>query len=94
MAQIFLQFMHMNQESIWQVSMPYYFITVPQMHIPPKSHFQKAMGGVKKFFCDYSSSKLNFVLNNSHYMQNSSSNSFVILGSNIFISDNGVLVLF
>ena len=24
-------------------------ITMSQMHIPPKTHFQKAVGGVKKF---------------------------------------------
>ena len=35
--------------------MPNSAITVSQMHIPAKTHFQKAVGGVKKFFCGHSS---------------------------------------
>ena len=38
--------------------------------------------------------KLNFVLNNSHYLQKISSNSLINLGSSIFISDNGFFVMF
>ena len=30
-------------------------ITVSQMHIPSETHFQKAVGGVKKLICGYSS---------------------------------------
>ena len=46
------------------ISMPNSAITVSQMHIPPKTHFQKAVGGVSKFVCGQSS----FVLNSSAYM--------------------------
>ena len=38
--------------------------------------------------------KLNFVSNSSAYLQKISSNSFIILEANNFISDNGVLTLF
>ena len=31
--------------------MPNSAITVSQMYIPSKTHFQKAVGGVKKLFC-------------------------------------------
>ena len=30
-------------------------INVSQMHIPPKTQFQKEVGGVTKFFCGHSS---------------------------------------
>ena len=72
MAQIFLLLMPMTQDSMWLNSMPNSAITVSHMHIPPKTHFQKSVGGVKKLFCDHSSRnsdiKLNFVLNSSAYM--------------------------
>ena len=55
MAQSFLFFMPISQESLLLISMPNSAITVPQMHIPSKTHFQKAVGVVKKFFCDQSS---------------------------------------
>ena len=45
----------MNQESLSLISLPNSATTVSQMHIPPKTHFQKAVGGVKKFFCGRSS---------------------------------------
>ena len=35
--------------------MPKSTITVSQMHIPSKIHFQEAVGGVKKLFCGLSS---------------------------------------
>ena len=35
--------------------MPNSAIAVSQIHIPSKTHFQKAVGGVKKFFCGNSS---------------------------------------
>ena len=54
--------------------MPNSAINESQMHIPSKTHFQKAVGGGKKFFCGQSSRmkvtlKLNFVLNSSAYKQ-------------------------
>ena len=42
--------MPINQESLLLISMPNSAITVSQIHIPSKTHFQKAVGGVKKFF--------------------------------------------
>ena len=45
--------MPINQESLLLIFMPNSAITVSQMHIPPKTHFQKAVGGVKKFFCGH-----------------------------------------
>ena len=35
------------------ITMPISTITVSQMRIPSKSHFQKAVGGVKKLFCGH-----------------------------------------
>ena len=85
--------MPINQESLLLISMPNSAITVSQMHIPPKTHFQKAVGVVKKFFWNKSDIKSNFVLNSSAYMQQISSVS-LYWEANIFISDNGVLTLF
>ena len=91
--------MSISQESLFLISMPNSAITVSQMNIPLKTHFQKAVGGVKKFFCGHSSrmkvtSILNFVLNSSACMQKNSSNSFKYWEASIFISDNGVLTVF
>ena len=47
--------MPISQEALLLISMPNSAITVSQMHIPSKTHFQKAVGGVKKFFCGQSS---------------------------------------
>ena len=47
--------MPINQESLLVIPVPHSAITVSQMHIPSKTHFQKAVGGVKKFVCGYSS---------------------------------------
>ena len=43
--------MPINQESLLMITMPNSVITVSEMHIPSKTHFRKAVGGVKKFFC-------------------------------------------
>ena len=74
-------------------------ITGSQMNIPSKTHFQKAVGGVKKFFCGHlsrmkSDTKLNFVLNSSAYKQNNLQTVSIYWEASIFISDNGVLTLF
>ena len=37
------------------ILMPNSAITVSQMHIPSKTHFQNAVGGVEIFFCEHSS---------------------------------------
>ena len=47
--------MPINQESLLMIPIPNSAMTVSQMHIPSKTHFQKAVGGVKKFFCGHSS---------------------------------------
>ena len=47
--------MPINQESLLMIPMPNSAMTVSQMNIPSKTHFQKAVGGVKKFFCGHSS---------------------------------------
>ena len=47
--------MPISQESLLLISMPNSTITVSQMHIPTKTHFQKAVGGVKKLICGHSS---------------------------------------
>ena len=47
--------MPISQESLLLISMPNSAITVSQMHIPSKTHFQKAVGGVEKFLCGHSS---------------------------------------
>ena len=47
--------MPINQESLLMIPMPSSAITVSQMHIPSKTQFQKAVGGVKKLFCGHSS---------------------------------------
>ena len=47
--------MTLNQESLLMIPMPNSAITVSQMHLHSKTHFQKAVGGVKKFFCGHSS---------------------------------------
>ena len=44
-----------NQESLLMILMPISAKTVSQIHIPSKTHFQKAVGGVKKLFCGHSS---------------------------------------
>ena len=54
------------------------------MHMHPKTHFQKAVGGVNKFFCGHSSRKkvtpnYTLFLNSTAYMQK---------------KNNGVLTLF
>ena len=46
--------MPISQESLLLIYMPNSAKTVSQMHIPPETHFQKAVGGVKKFFCGHS----------------------------------------
>ena len=38
------------------IPMPNSAMTVSQMHIPSKTYFRKAVGGVKKLFCGHSSS--------------------------------------
>ena len=55
LAQSFLFFMLISQESLLLISIPNSAMTVSQMNIPSKTHFQKAVGGVKKFFCGHSS---------------------------------------
>ena len=47
--------MSISQELLLLISMPNFAKTVSQMHIPSKTHIQKAVGGVKKFFCGQSS---------------------------------------
>ena len=47
--------MPISQEALLLIFMPNSAITVSQMHIPSKTHFKKAVGGVKKFFCGQSS---------------------------------------
>ena len=47
--------MPINEELLLLIPMPNFAVTVSQMHIPPKTHFQKAVGGVKEFFCVHSS---------------------------------------
>ena len=42
--------MPISQELLLLISMPNFAITVSQMHIPSKTHFQESVGGVKKFF--------------------------------------------
>ena len=43
MAQTFLFFMPISQESLLLISMPGSAITVCQVHIPSKTHFQKLL---------------------------------------------------
>ena len=40
--------MPINTESLLLISMPILATTVSQMHIPPKTHFQKVVGGGKE----------------------------------------------
>ena len=99
MAQIFLLFMPITQESIWLISMPNSAITVSRMHIPPKNTLSKVSGWGEEirlwsFKQNESDIKLNFVLNSSAYMRKISSTIFFILGSTHFTSENWVLVLF
>ena len=47
--------MRISQEALLLISMPNSAIAVSQMHIPSKTYFKKAVGGVKKFFCGQSS---------------------------------------
>ena len=47
--------MPISQEALLLISMPNFAITVSHMHIPSKTHFKKAVGGVKKCFCGQSS---------------------------------------
>ena len=42
--------MPINQESLFLIPMPNSAKTVSQIHVPSKTHIQKAVGGVKKFF--------------------------------------------
>ena len=68
-------------------------ITVSQIHIPPE-HFQKAVGEELIFLWLFeqndSDIKVNFVLNSSVYITYEIFlYSFIILGSEHFISDNG-----
>ena len=80
------------------IPMPSSAIAVSQMHIPSKTHFQKAVGGVKKFFFGNSSrmkvtNQLNFVLNSSAYMPKILRTISIYWEASIFISDNRVLTL-
>ena len=43
--------MPISQESLFLIPMPNIAKIVSQMHIPSNTHFQKAVGVVKKFFC-------------------------------------------
>ena len=79
--------------------MPNSAITVSQMNIPSNTHFQKAVGGVKKFFCGHSSrmkvtSNLTLFytvhLACKKFLQTVS----IYWEASIFISDNGVLTVF
>ena len=91
--------MPISQESLLLIPMPYSVITVPQMHIPATTHFQKAVGGVKKFFCGHSS-RMKMILNLTlfqkvqltckHFLQAVS----IYWEASIFISNYGVLTLF
>ena len=47
--------MPISQEALLLISMPNSAITVSKMHIPSKTHFKNAVGGVKKFFYGQSS---------------------------------------
>ena len=47
--------MPISQESLLLISISNSTITVSQMHIPSKTHFQKVVGGVKKVFSGESS---------------------------------------
>ena len=47
--------MPISQESLLLISMSSSAMTVSQMNIPSKTPFQKAVDGVKKFFCGRSS---------------------------------------
>ena len=79
--------------------MPNSAITMSQMHIPSKAHFQKAVGGVKKFFCGQSS-RMNDTLNLTLFLTvQLTCKTFlqtvsIYWEASIFISDNGVLTLF
>ena len=42
--------MPINQESLLMIPVPNSAITVSELHIPSKTHFQKSVGGVKNFF--------------------------------------------
>ena len=97
MAQIFLLLMPINQESMWLISMQNSAITVSQMH--NTNILSNGSGWGKdiilwSFEHNESDIKLQFVLYSSAYMQNISSNIFIILGSKHFTSENGALVFF
>ena len=100
MAQSFLFFMPISQESLLLIFMPNSAITVSQMHIPSKTHLQEAVGGVQTFFCGHSSRmkvtsniKLCFKQFSLHAKKIFKQFSMYWEAS-IFISDNGVLTLF
>ena len=86
MAQIFLLFTPMTQESIWPISMPNSVITVSNAHT--LTHTFKRQWDTEillwSFKQNKSDIKFNFVLNNSHRMQTISSISFIILGRKHF----------
>ena len=78
---------------IWLISLPEYAINVSQMHIYQNT-FSNGSGWGKEiilwlFEQNESDIKPNFVLNNLTNMRKISSNSFLILGSLHFTSDNG-----
>ena len=100
MAQIFLLFTPMTQESIWPISMPNSVITVSRLSNAHtlKTHTFKRQWDTEillwSFKHNKSDIKFNFVLNNSHRMQTISSISFIILGRKHFYHWQSGLILF
>ena len=81
------------------IPMPNSAITVSQMHIPSKTHSQKAVGGVKKFFCGRSS-RMKVIPNETLFStvqltcKKNLQTVSIYWEASIFISDIGVLKLF
>ena len=91
--------MPINQESLLMIPMPNSAITASQMHIPSKTHFQKAVGEVKKFFCGHSSRmkvtpNLTLFLTVQLTCKKNLQTVSIYWEASIFISDNGVVTLF
>ena len=90
--------MPIKQESLFMIPKPNSAITVSQMHIPSKTHFQKAVGGVKKFFCGHSirmkATQIKLCFKEFSLHAKNLQTVSIYWEASIFISDNGVLTMF
>ena len=90
--------MPIYQELLLMILMLNSVITVSQMHIPSKTHFEKAVVGYRHssvvIRAEWKWYQIKLCLNSSHYMQKKLRTVSIYWEASIFISVNRVLTLF